>query len=87
VHQSPFVRDGSWVDRIGPTWVFNAGHQFGAPPAFIIVDTEAGEAVWFSAAGRQHVRLGEPLVRPVAKLESVPEWLRGGDRPPDPGLA
>jgi Icc-related predicted phosphoesterase len=87
VHQSPFVHDGSWVDRIGPTWVFNAGHQFGAPPAFIIVDTNAGEAVWFSAAGRQFVRLGEPLVRPVAKLETVPEWLRGGDRPPDPGPA
>ncbi len=21
VHQSPFVKDGSWVDQIGPTWV------------------------------------------------------------------
>jgi Icc-related predicted phosphoesterase len=87
VHQSPFIRDGSWVDRIGSTWVFNAGHQFGAPPAFIIVDTDAVEAVWFSAAGRQFVRLGEPLTRPVAKLETIPEWLRAGDRPSVPGPA
>jgi len=25
VHQSPFLKQGSWVDRIGSTWVFNAG--------------------------------------------------------------
>ena len=57
VHQSPFVKDGSWVDRIGPTWVFNTGQQFGAPPAHIIIDTDAGEALWFSSAGNQYVRL------------------------------
>lgn len=33
VHQSPFIRDGSWYDKVGETWVFNAGHQFGRPPA------------------------------------------------------
>ncbi len=27
VHQSPFSRGGAWADRIGRTWVFNAGHQ------------------------------------------------------------
>ena len=32
VHQSPFAQGGSWVDRIGSTWVFNAGHQFERPP-------------------------------------------------------
>ena len=47
VHQSPFVKDGSWVDRIGPTWVFNSGQQFGAPPAHIIIDTE----VWQRRCG------------------------------------
>jgi Icc-related predicted phosphoesterase len=76
VHQSPFVTDGSWVDRIGPTWVFNAGQQFGAPPAHVIIDIDAGEALWFSAAGRQFVRLGQPLERPVPKLEAIPDWLR-----------
>jgi Icc-related predicted phosphoesterase len=87
VHQSPFIKDGSWADRIGPTWVFNAGHQFGAPPAHIIIDTEVGEAVWFSAAGVQLVTLGAPLERPLAKLTALPDWLKAGDRPPAPGPA
>ena len=38
VHQSPFVHDGSWYDRIGATWVFNVGQQFGRPPAHIVLD-------------------------------------------------
>ena len=29
VHQAPFVPGGGWVDRIGTTWVFNAGQQPG----------------------------------------------------------
>ncbi|MCJ7527113.1 MAG: metallophosphoesterase [Methyloceanibacter sp.] len=87
VHQSPFVKDGSWVDRIGPTWVFNAGQQFGAPPAHIIIDTEADEALWFSSAGNQFVRLGAALERPVPKLQSLPSWLKAEDRPRVPGQA
>lgn len=83
VHQSPFVRDGSWVDRIGQTWVFNAGHQFGAPPAHIAIDTDVGEAVWFSAAGNQFVRLGQQLERPVQQLETIPDWLKVASRAPD----
>jgi len=81
VHQSPFVKDGSWVDRIGPTWVFNSGSQLGAPPAHIIIDTDAGEALWFSAAGSQFVRLRHPLERPVPQLEVIPDWLKVADRP------
>jgi Icc-related predicted phosphoesterase len=80
VHQSPFVRDGSWVDRIGGSWVFNAGHQYGAPPAYIVLDTDAGEALWFSAAGSQFVRLGEALTRPVERLAAAPAWLTAADR-------
>ncbi len=87
VHQSPFVQEGSWVDRIGPTWVFNAGHQYGAPPTHIIMDTSAGEALWFSAAGNQFVRLGHPLERPVARLETIPDWLKAADRPRVPDRA
>jgi hypothetical protein len=87
VHQSPFVKDGSWVDRIGPTWVFNAGNQLGALPAHIIIDTEAGEALWFSSAGNQFVRLGQPLARPVPRLEVLPDWLKVADRPHLPGQA
>ena len=81
VHQSPFVAAGSWVDRIGDTWVFNTGQQFGALPAHIVIDTEAGEALWFSSAGNQFVTLGERLERPVSRLEAIPAWLRAADRP------
>ena len=71
VHQSPFIKDGSWADRIGKTWVFNAGHQFGAPPSHIILDTEAQSAVWLSAAGSQvggrigRLEIAPALERPV----------------------
>ena len=78
---------GMVVDRIGPTWVFNAGQQFGAPPTHIIIDTEEGEALWFSSAGNQFIRFSEPLTRPVAKLEAIPDWLKAGDRPRPQGQA
>ena len=60
-----------------------AGHQFGAPPAHIAIDTDAAEAVWFSAAGNQIVRLGQPLERPVQPLEAIPDWLKAASRAPD----
>jgi hypothetical protein len=80
VHQSPFTNGGSWVDRIGSTWVFNAGHQYGAPPAHIVFDRRRRTALWFSAAGNQFVDLDQPLQRPVAKLLEVPDWLRAAGR-------
>jgi Icc-related predicted phosphoesterase len=82
-HLSPFVPDGSWVDRIGNSWVFNTGREFIAPPAHIVIDTEAAEAVWFSSAGTALVRLNEPLVRPVPFLTTPPDWLKDVDRAPD----
>ncbi len=82
VHQAPFVRDGSWVDRCGKTWVFNPGHQFGAPPAHLIIDTDRETVLWFSAAGAETVRLDRPLARPVEKLHAMPDWLTSGDRQP-----
>ena len=80
VHEAPYVDKGSWVDRIGKTWVFNTGHYLGAPPAHIIMDTDAGEALWFSAAGNQHIRFGDPLTRPVPDLTALPQWLTSGGR-------
>jgi Icc-related predicted phosphoesterase len=80
VHQSPFAKGGSWADKIGSTWVFNAGHQYGAPPAHIILDTDEDEAVWISAAGIQSVRLGQPLERPLAPLHALPAWITAADR-------
>jgi Icc-related predicted phosphoesterase len=76
VHEAPYVADGSWVDKIGKTWIFNTGHYPGAPPAHVIMDTDAGEAVWFSAAGNQYIRFEDELTRPVTKLQSLPDWLK-----------
>jgi Icc-related predicted phosphoesterase len=87
VHQSPFVSDGSWVDRIGKTWAFNAGQYPGVPPAHVIIDTDIGEALWFSAQGNQMVRLDQPLQRPVPRLQAIPDWLKVADRPRYPGQA
>jgi hypothetical protein len=81
VHQAPFDAAGSWVDRIGSTWVFNVGHQFGPPPAHIVFDAEQEAALWFSAAGNEFVNLQETLQRPVQKLHQLPDWLTGEDRP------
>lgn len=82
VHQAPFVGGGSWVDRIGTTWVFNMGQQPGPAPAHVVIDTEAGEAAWFSLEGRERVSLGPGEVRrePIGDL---PDWIRAVD--PDAG--
>jgi Icc-related predicted phosphoesterase len=78
IHQSPFVKDGSWVDRVGTAWVFNMGFQFGAPPAFIALDIAAAEAVWISAMSVQVVRLDAPLHRPIVPASALPTWFGGG---------
>lgn len=51
VHQSPFAADGSWIDQIGSTFVFNAGRQIGPVPACIEIDTDERSARWSSLAG------------------------------------
>jgi len=68
IHQSPFRQGGSWVDRLGATWVFNAGRQIGPCPTHVIIDTDERTAKWFSLAGNEIVRLDEPLTRPVQEL-------------------
>lgn len=83
IHQAPFRTGGSWVDRIGPTWVFNSGRQIGDVPAHVIVDTSAREAAWFSMAGAELVKLDEPLERPVASIEDMPAWLTAPTSYPD----
>jgi Icc-related predicted phosphoesterase len=57
VHQAPFAGDGGWVDRIGSTWVVNAGRQIGPVPAHVVVDTDAGVASWWSFDGHDEVAL------------------------------
>ena len=51
IHQAPFTPDGSWIDRVGPTWLFNAGKQIGPVPAHIEVDLDAATARWISSEG------------------------------------
>jgi Icc-related predicted phosphoesterase len=36
VHNAPFYPEGSWIDRIGDTWVFNPGRE---PGRFIPTST------------------------------------------------
>lgn len=52
IHNSPFYADGSWIDRIGRTWVFNPGRQIGPEPATIRFDLVAMTAEWNSLEGR-----------------------------------
>ncbi len=52
VHNSPFYEGGSWIDRLGQTWVFNPGRQLGPQPATITLDLEAMTAEWNSQEGR-----------------------------------
>lgn len=68
IHQSPFRQGGSWVDRIDDTWVFNSGRQIGPVPTHVIVDTDAGHAMWFSLAGNEIVPLDVPLSRPLVEI-------------------
>ena len=87
VHQSPFVRNGSWFDRLGSTWSFNVGQQFGRPPAHIVLDLASDEAFWMSAAGAESIDLNAPLRRPAAPITRAPDWLISLDRIADPSLA
>lgn len=75
VHQSPFTRNGSWVDRIGKTWVFNVGQYAGVPPAHLAINTHVNEAVWLSMAGIQTISLGGELQRPVHAQREPPAWM------------
>jgi hypothetical protein len=84
VHESPFVKDGSWYDRLGETWVFNAGRQIGRPPTYIVVDLDDGKAFWLSAEDADYIDLNAPLRRPAMPIKVAPPWLTSLDRLDDP---
>jgi hypothetical protein len=65
VHEPPFRKGGSWADRIGNTWVFNAGRQIGPVPARVELDLGAGSAAWISALGVEELRLSDPAYVPL----------------------
>jgi len=53
IHNAPFYPpEGSWMDQIGKTWVFNPGRQIGPCPAYIGLDLEAMTAEWMSLEGQ-----------------------------------
>ena len=87
VHQSPFIPDGSWFDRLGDSWVFNTGLQAGRPPSYIVLDIDDGKAFWLSAGEAQCIDLAAPLQRPAAQITDPPAWLISLGRIADPNLA
>jgi Icc-related predicted phosphoesterase len=57
IHNAPFSEPGSWIDRIGRTWVFNTGRQIGAEPTSLAIDLKAMTAEWSSAWDKSVRRL------------------------------
>lgn len=74
IHDAPFRDGGSWVDRIGSTWVFNGGRQIGPQPTCIVFSLDEGWAHWLSIERAETVQLEGPLTRPVPPLDP-PGWL------------
>ena len=58
IHNAPFAEAGSWIDRIGRTWVFNTGKQPGAQPTTLTIDLATMTAEWTSAWDRSVRDLG-----------------------------
>jgi Icc-related predicted phosphoesterase len=87
VHESPFITDGSWFDRLGNSWVFNTGLQPGRPPAYMVIDLDERRAYWLAAGAAQWIDLGAPLARPAMAVTDPPAWLTSLDRIADPTLA
>jgi Icc-related predicted phosphoesterase len=87
VHQSPFIQNGSWFDRLGTSWVFNTGLQPGRPPTHIVLDLDCGRAFWLAAGAAQWIDLDAPLRRPAEPVIEPPAWLTSLDRIVDPILA
>lgn len=75
IHQSPFVKEGAWVDKIGKSWCFNAGRQIGAPPAFIAIDLASDQAFWLSAMGLQSIDLTSKSNNICHGVIDKPEWM------------
>lgn len=57
IHEAPFQEQGSWNDRIGDTWLFNAGRQIGEAPARVELDFSKRRAKWVTMAGVEECEL------------------------------
>ncbi len=65
IHNAPFYPAGSWIDRLGSTWVFNPGRQIGPQPSFLIIDLETMNARWISTEEELSQDLTLPSPGPV----------------------
>jgi len=74
VHSSPFCTGGSWVDRVGSAWVFNAGYEMAPTLPHVILSTDEDAVIWLSTSFGQRMRLDAPLARPVPALGELPTW-------------
>ena len=75
IHQSPFVKEGAWVGKIGESWCFNAGRQIGAPPAFIAIDLALAQVFWLSGMGLQSIDLGSVNNQIYSTDIEKPHWM------------
>lgn len=80
VHQSPYINGGSWVERIGSTWVFNAGFQMGPPPPHLLFDLDAREVYWMSIPLVEHASLRGSVSTSGPLLVPPPDWVLDIDR-------
>jgi Icc-related predicted phosphoesterase len=55
IHNAPFYKDGSWIDQLGKTWVFNPGKQIGPVPTYLILDFQLSQVQW-SSLEDEHTR-------------------------------
>ena len=61
VHQAPFRDEGGWYDRIGDTWVFNAGYQMAQLPPYLEFNLGDSEVSWCSLEGIERITLNRSL--------------------------
>lgn len=60
IHNAPFINKGSWIDRLGKTWVFNPGKQIGPQPTHLVFDLGLMCVEWISLEGQVIQRLDLP---------------------------
>ena len=61
IHNAPFLAKGSWIDRLGRTWVFNPGKQIGPNPTYLLFDLEKMSVEWVSLEGQVVQQLDLPV--------------------------
>jgi len=61
IHNAPFIANGSWIDRLGKTWVFNPGKQIGPHPTYLVFDLDQRRVEWVSVEGQVMQQLDIPV--------------------------